>query len=234
MSAPSISRNYCIYCGARAVTRDHVPPRLLLERPFPPNLRTVPSCLRCNHGASLDEQYFLTLIGQVSISASIAAKLESGGVIERTLARSPALEERLLNALGIDEQTGAPFIRPETARVNKVVGKIALGLFALRYGRIPPAHEMWPIGFYPYQTRDDRPWPIFIATITERFKSKPWRTVQRGVFSYIFVRGPNQGGNVWCIMDIHQSFWGVVCFENPKSGRAQRAQRRLFSEPDAT
>ncbi len=121
MVATSLSRNHCIYCGGPAGTRNHVPPKLLLKRPFPSNLRTVPSCERCNHGASLDEQYFLALIGHVSPSPTITAKLEPGGVLDRALSRSPALEERLLQALGVDEETGAPFIRPEIARVDNVV-----------------------------------------------------------------------------------------------------------------
>ena len=33
--------NGCIHCGAPAETRDHVPSRCLLERPYPENLPAV-------------------------------------------------------------------------------------------------------------------------------------------------------------------------------------------------
>ena len=38
----------CIYCGGPAETRDHVPSRCLLERPYPENLPAVGCCKECN------------------------------------------------------------------------------------------------------------------------------------------------------------------------------------------
>jgi hypothetical protein len=231
MAALHLSRMHCIYCGAAATTRDHVPPKLLLDRPFPLNLRTVPSCKTCNNDASLDEQYFLVLLSQVSSSPSVEAKLAPGGLIDRTLTYSPALEERLLKALGVDEETGSPIIRPEIHRVNRIVKKIAMGLFALRYGRVPAAQHVDHVALYPFKPNDERPLPYFIATFTERFKSKQWRKVQRGTFAYIFVRDPKHSGKVWCVMDIYQSLWGVVHFPNPRSTRVRvTSQLWLFPE----
>lgn len=226
MVQPVLPRHLCVYCGSPATTRDHVPPRLLLERPFPANLRTVPSCLDCNRGPSKDEEYFLALIAQVSLSPYIAAKLQPGGSIDRAFNRSPALEERFLEALGIDEETGKPFIRPDYSRVDRVVTKIAVGLFALRYGWAPSLYEVGPAHLVPYELRDDRPNQYFIAAFTERFRSRRWRTVQPGVFSYIFVRDPMHFGTVWCMVDIHRSFWGVVHLPLSQRGRV-RSNRQL-------
>jgi len=122
----SPSTHLCVYCGAKATTRDHVPPRLLLERPYPENLRTVPCCLDCNRGASADEEYFLALIAQVSLSPFIGAKLAPGGTLDRAFTRSPALEQRFLDAMGVDEDTGKPFVRPELSRATRVVKKSLL------------------------------------------------------------------------------------------------------------
>jgi hypothetical protein len=33
--------NDCIFCGAKAETRDHVPSRILLDSPYPQNLPVV-------------------------------------------------------------------------------------------------------------------------------------------------------------------------------------------------
>ena len=212
-----------------------MPPRLLLERPFPRNLRTVPSCLDCNRGASKDEEYFLALIAQVSLSPFISAKLESGGTLDRAFTRSPAFEQLFLDAMGVDEDTGKPFIRPVLPRVTRVVKKIAVGLFALRYGWAPPLEEVRPANLFPYELRDDRPLPYFISTFTERFQPKRWQTVQPGVFSYIFVRDPNHSGTVWCLMDFHRSFWGVVHFPRSRAGKVRsNRQLHLFGRENET
>ena len=51
----------CTYCDQPATTRDHVPPKNLFEPPRP-QLITVPSCAACNKGASLDDEYFPTVV----------------------------------------------------------------------------------------------------------------------------------------------------------------------------
>lgn len=208
-----------------------MPPKVLLDQPYPPNLRTVPSCKKCNSAASLDEQYFLVLLGHVASSPSIEAKLAPGGLIDRTLSHAPALEERLLNALDVDEDTGNTVIKPEIHRLKRVVQKIAVGLFALRYGRIPAIEQVSHVGLYPYKPIDERPLPYFIATFTERFKSKKWRNVQSGAFAYIFVRDPRHSGKVWCVMDICQSIWGVVHLPNPKNAKI-RSNQQLWLFPE--
>jgi hypothetical protein len=49
----------CVYCGQVADTRDHVPPKALLRKPFPDNLITVPACARCNKewGSNFDDKF---------------------------------------------------------------------------------------------------------------------------------------------------------------------------------
>lgn len=51
----------CVYCGASATTRDHVPPKCILRKPFP-ELITVPACHDCNSALGpVDEQFRNTL-----------------------------------------------------------------------------------------------------------------------------------------------------------------------------
>ncbi len=48
----------CIYCNfAVADTVDHIPPKLLLAKPYPDNLLTVPSCLKCNSSFQNHDEY---------------------------------------------------------------------------------------------------------------------------------------------------------------------------------
>src|SRR5437867_4223206 len=53
----------CVYCGQeKKLTLDHVPPKLLLARPYPPNLLTVPSCRDCNKSFQKDDEYTRTVL----------------------------------------------------------------------------------------------------------------------------------------------------------------------------
>jgi hypothetical protein len=56
-------RGPCSYCGKeRKLTDDHVPPKLLLERPFPINLLTVRACGDCNAIFKADDEYTRTVL----------------------------------------------------------------------------------------------------------------------------------------------------------------------------
>src|SRR5690242_14029536 len=53
---------FCAFCGDAPGTRDHVPPRVFLDKPYPDNVPVVGSCFECNNGASLDEEYVACLL----------------------------------------------------------------------------------------------------------------------------------------------------------------------------
>jgi hypothetical protein len=53
---------YCVHCAGQTDTRDHVPSRVLLDEPYPPNLPVVPACRDCNEEASADEEYVACLV----------------------------------------------------------------------------------------------------------------------------------------------------------------------------
>jgi len=69
----------CAYCGEeRELTDDHVPPKLLLEEPFPDNLITVPACAPCNHGFQRDDEYTRDMVAldfRAGRNATAAAKV---------------------------------------------------------------------------------------------------------------------------------------------------------------
>lgn len=49
----------CAICGVNeATTMDHVPPKNIFIPPRPQNMITVPSCSKCNHGASGADEIF--------------------------------------------------------------------------------------------------------------------------------------------------------------------------------
>ena len=47
----------CIYCGESADSREHVPSKIFINKPYPENLSIVPACEICNNSFSADELY---------------------------------------------------------------------------------------------------------------------------------------------------------------------------------
>lgn len=84
---------FCLYCGRPADTREHVPPKALLEQPWPNNLRTVPACGDCNGSWSLDEEYLAIVLAQIGHAPHLAAKVDGGGKFDRALKSSPKLHD---------------------------------------------------------------------------------------------------------------------------------------------
>ncbi len=52
----------CIYCGGEPETKDHVPPKIFLDEPYPPDLPVVPACRDCNKSFSKNDLYVACLI----------------------------------------------------------------------------------------------------------------------------------------------------------------------------
>ena len=69
----------CAYCGeTNELTDDHVPPRLLLQEPYPEHLITVPSCEKCNRGFQRDDEYTRDMVAldfRAGRNATAAAKV---------------------------------------------------------------------------------------------------------------------------------------------------------------
>jgi len=62
---------HCVYCGKGIETREHTPPKVLLDVPYPENLPVIQACEICNQGYSLDEEYFACLIDKKMGSGTI-------------------------------------------------------------------------------------------------------------------------------------------------------------------
>ena len=116
--------NGCIYCGGPAETRDHVPSRCILERPYPENLPVVGSCARCNQDFSRDEEYFVCLIESVLCGSTDPDKIKRP-TVARILQYSPALRARIESSKS--ESDGRIQFVPEAARIANVMLKLARG-----------------------------------------------------------------------------------------------------------
>lgn len=213
----------CVYCGKEAPTRDHVIARTLLEKPYPPNLPTVPSCKICNQDYGKDEQYFLAVLAMTGAVPSLEQKVEEGGAVDRTLERSIGLDSHVIQSLQVSED-GRPFIVPDERRIANVTLKIAFGLYIDRYkpSVIPPIG-----GFLPLKPmyRPDIGHHIVAISITARFRPRRWIHLQprryngkiTQIFDFMFARGWLDGdrGKLFCIMRFHETIWGAVQCPTP-------------------
>ncbi len=189
----------CAYCGEFPDTRDHVPSKILLEKPFPENLPVVPSCLRCNNGFSLDEEYFACLIECLIFGTTDLEKLSRESIV-KILKRKSKLKTRLDNAF--TTENGESFFKIESDRIENVILKLAYGHVkfensARQYDK--PEH----IGFVPIESLSEEEQNSFFE-ITELQKSPEigsramqnlyitqdgtpidnWITVQEGIYQY--------------------------------------------------
>ncbi|MCK4374276.1 MAG: hypothetical protein KAX19_03070, partial [Candidatus Brocadiae bacterium] len=133
----------CVYCGGQPDTRDHVPPKVLLDEPYPSQLPVVGACERCNAGFSLDEQYLSCFLECV-----ICGTVEPTGVqrlnVGRILSENAALQHRI-EACQRKDDRGNLVWEPEVDRVQRVVTKLGRGHAA--YQLYPQLEEPSQVAF---------------------------------------------------------------------------------------
>ena len=145
----------CIYCGAdKDLTVDHVPPKLLLMRPYPPNLITVPACETCNKSFQKDDEYTRTMLA-VDVRASKNAAAQSNlPAVLRSLQRPDArgFAEYLAkqaNSSVILGQDGSPMgqvFELDKARVNKTGERLIRAVYFIETGTPVPSGAMIRVG----------------------------------------------------------------------------------------
>ena len=114
--------NARIYCGAPTETREHVPSRFLLERPYPDNLPVVGSCATCKQRFSEDEQYLVCLVESALCSSTDPDTIKRP-TVARILRNSPAFQARLQSAK--TKTNGGVQFAVERHRVANVMLKLA-------------------------------------------------------------------------------------------------------------
>ena len=206
----------CVYCGRPAETRDHVPPKCLLEKPFPKNLGTVPSCQECNENFSLNEQYFLVALSQVGFGPKLMSKVDEGGEVDRALKRAPALDDRIVASLKVGEGGAVRFV-PEIERMTQIARKIAFGLFIRRYRRLTNLDSFGSVGIY--HEKESVPQPIVAAMYNwPGIRRKKWEIVQETVFAFLFAKGRMVSDPpLYCFVDFHGTLLAVVGCPDPRS-----------------
>jgi hypothetical protein len=118
------NKGFCVHCGGREETSDHIPSKVLLDEPFPENLTACASCLRCNNGFSRDEEY-LACVLECVLTGDVAPELIERSKIAHILRRSPKLAESLRHAKHVVD--GQTIWDVDMDRVKHVLLKFARG-----------------------------------------------------------------------------------------------------------
>jgi len=192
----------CVYCGGETRTRDHVPSKVFLDKPYPENLPVVPACGNCNQHFSLDEEYLACLIECVLAGAPRLEDIRREK-IRQVLAKKPALVSKLAQARS-EADDGVVFA-VEVERVRNVVMKLALGhaayeLHEPRYDDEPVRVTFAPIvvmsqdGRHRFEGQPRSPvpalWPEVGSRAMQRIlmgadmDAKGWVVVQPGQYRY--------------------------------------------------
>ena len=209
----------CSYCRREATTNDHVVPRCLLEKPYPANLLTIPSCYTCNTGFKQDEEYFLAVMAQSGFAPTLMSKLDENGVVDRMLQKSPGLDSCIQGSLRATED-GRVIIIPDEIRIAAVARKVAFGLYCHRYTKKSPLFLDDFFALKPMHEQDAKNF-IVAMTYTASFQPRRWTHVQTlklpghgkvQVFDYMFLRNWlwRDFGRLFCIMRFHETIWAAV------------------------
>jgi len=144
-------RGMCAYCGALPNTRDHVPPKVLLDEPYPPELPVVEACETCNVSFSLDEQYLACFIETV-LSGTVEPSEIGRAKVRRILSENVALASRIEASRKRDRE-GNLIWEPEIGRVHNTMIKLARGHAA--YELYPQFDEPIEVGIAPLPVMSD-------------------------------------------------------------------------------
>lgn len=190
-----------------------MPPKCLLSKPLPENLPTVAACAPCNGGFSKDEQYFLLVLSQITNDAGLL------DAADRMLDKSAKLEGALLKNIVVADNRRV-HLNVDLKRTDRIIRKIACGIFAYRYRRVVPLSSIGPIEYSPHQP------PVRWAVMahTEKFTPKRWTRIGRG-FSYLIAKEGPTGGRLCCLMDFYGTLFAAAFL--PAVGGGREPLRRV-------
>jgi hypothetical protein len=117
--------SFCAYCGSYTETKDHVPSKILLDKPYPNDLPKVSCCYLCNNKISLDEEYTACYIECARLGTINDSEIERNK-IRNSLSHNNSLRLRLKKAMQ-HNKNGLLYFTPEEIRIQNVILKLAKG-----------------------------------------------------------------------------------------------------------
>ncbi len=148
--------NGCLYCGGPPNSREHVPPRVFLDPPFPEQLPVVWACIACNNGFSKDEAYLACLVESVIIGSTNPDDMRRERIGD-LLQKTPNLHSKLEAAKSVED--GQIHFSVEPERIRRIGLKLARGhaVFELSQVRRDDPTSFWwgPLHAMSDKERDD-------------------------------------------------------------------------------
>jgi hypothetical protein len=136
----------CYICGsAPGVTKDHVFPRSLFEKPLPLDMITAPACGVCQQGIQPDEEVFRNFVAAGSYGDE-AARAMWEGKVAGSFRNSPGLKTAFINSMKTVEWKSpggvilgdVTVVRGDKGRTENVIRKIVRGLYFKDAGQPMP------------------------------------------------------------------------------------------------
>jgi len=229
----SLAKNRCLFCGKPASTRDHIPSKCLLEKPYPLNIFTIPSCEKCNKSFSLDEEYFINVLVEISTNPALLSKKDVNGSVYRARQRSIKLKKRIESSL-LTGNDGRIYIKPEYERIEKIIEKNALGLYYRKYKLVLRLKDFRCSGIFPADIFNHQPTEIYLLTLGDKsFMPRKWTIIQDGVFSYVITKDFRRNNKAIMIFNIHNTIWTVIDIPYPnyriRKAKINKGQMELFN-----
>jgi len=160
-------RGCCVYCGGNPETKEHAPPKVFLDEPYPSNLGVVAACQKCNQGYALDEEYLACFIECV-VCGSVEPDSMRRAKIAKAL-KQPKLAARILRAKSI--VNGEMLWTVEIDRVSRILQKLAISHIDYELS-LQPAGEVF-VKFFPLHCLSVEDQTLFFEDKTSPVQSWP-------------------------------------------------------------
>ncbi|CUS47648.1 MAG: hypothetical protein HLUCCO02_13050 [Idiomarinaceae bacterium HL-53] len=182
----------CLYCGGLPKTREHVPSRILLSKPYPNNLPVMPACESCNSMYSLDEEYVACVLACMKAGTTKLDSLDNIKVI-KALKRKPALHNMISKELAA---AGGDTFTFSTDRFINIIRKLAIGHAAFELSlvfRDEPSH----LNFCLTSAMSKSEWEDYDSvSITDQLGEVGCRNIQRMYVIEVSQHSPIGGDKI--------------------------------------
>lgn len=209
----------CVYCGKKATTSDHVPPKQIFPKPRPNNLEKIPACFECNNKAGKDEEYFLAAFMFSEAGTSEAGKKLWQEKLNRMYKKNLGLRRKIAQNLKAEDvytphgifMARRMTINLDEDRIYKVVSKIIKGLYYLEYQEPLPCSQNLDCLFLENETH-------FNAAKACTKQLKNGSNFWKGIFQYKYNRTEKgRPGSIWLLNFYDFATFLVIASEPPKN-----------------
>lgn len=204
----------CTYCGNKATTDDHIPPKSFFPHPRPSNLITVPSCFECNNSIGKDIDYFLATFMFTKAGESDAGRMLWKERLNRMYIKNLGLRRKIAQNLSLRNLVtphGIFLGRKMTltfdeTRIYKVVARIAKGFYHAEFGNIIPLSHHLDCLFLNTDKN--------IKTVAEYlYMLKDGTNKWPGVFQYKYNRTQDKYGSMWILSFYNYATFWLISYD---------------------